>query len=142
MQLQTNPNGILFRQRFAAYMAMKYPISGRARVPDRFQHRWSAIQKKIYKIWLRRGTIPDMAAKMKLPEAEITDLLEDILAQLEEAGLLSTLEQGVRLEAFQQRERRTYEDGFGSPGLTDAGEQTEMADLLESISQPESLLIC
>ncbi|MBM3212961.1 hypothetical protein FJZ33_12120, partial [Candidatus Poribacteria bacterium] len=109
MHHQTNPNGILFRQRFAAYMAAKYPITGRARIPDRFQKRWTSIQKQIYKGWLRQYTVHEMAVKARLSEDEVIEIMEDIIEQLREAGLLASLQTGVNLETFQERERRTRE---------------------------------
>jgi hypothetical protein len=140
---QTNPYGLPFRQRFAAYMAKKYPITGRARIPDRFLHRWSSVQKRVYQEWLRQRTIPEIAVKVKLSEAETMAVLEELLAQLDEAGLLGTLEAGVRLEAFQQRERWTYEgahEGTQSrrqmePSIAD--EQFDSTDPLTNVPQAQ-----
>ena len=141
VQNQTNVNGLAFRQRFAAYMASKYPITGRARIPDRFQKRWSSEQKKIFRGWLRQRTPSEISAGVKLTEEEVTELLEDVLSQLEEAGLLKSLEQGVRLEAFQQRERRTYEGQYRRRELSVGDDTAYMTDGLDNVTgtHPEAM---
>jgi DNA-directed RNA polymerase specialized sigma24 family protein len=106
---QTRPNGLPFRRRFADYMAQIYPITGRARVPDRFQHRWSKTQKQVFQHWLRRRTVPEIAENIKQSEEETAAILDEILSQLSEAGVLGKYEEGARLEAFQEREHRGAE---------------------------------
>jgi len=146
---QTNPNGFPFRQRFAAYMAKKYPLTGRARIPDRFQHCWSKTQKRVYQEWLRQRTVSEIAVKVKLSEAEAQSVLLDILAQLTEAGLLGTLEEGVRIERFQQRERSIYEytqsrseprgknPANGQNSSSTTNKPFDSSNPLESVRQPQ-----
>jgi len=103
MRIQLYTKGDYFKYMFNAYLAKKYPITGKARVPDRFKNTWSKIQKNIYKAWLRGKSILEIADKSGLSEEYVQEIVDGLIEQLEEAGLFGGLMESLSFEEFDAR---------------------------------------
>ena len=143
MKFQLNTKGDYFKYMFNAYLAKKYPITGKARVPDRFKKIWSKTQKNIYKTWLRGKSIPEIADKSGLSEEYVQKIVDDLIHQLEEAGLLGGLMASLSFEEFDARrsltEKRTggYKDRIEDQPETNTSEE-ETDDALMTVPTKQS----
>jgi len=128
MNAQLNIKGDYFKYMFNAYLAKKYPITGKARVPDRFSKIWSKPQKNIYRAWLRGKSIPEIADRLRLPEQDVQKIVDDLINQLEEAGLLGGLMESLSFEQFDARRRLTDTHARNSESRVEGQPETSTQD--------------
>ncbi|MBC8236212.1 hypothetical protein H8E77_42235 [bacterium] len=131
MNAQLNIKGDYFKYMFNAYLAKKCPITGKVRRPDRFKGKWSKNQEKIYQNWLRGKNIPEMATRLKLPEAEVHEIFGDLINDLEEAGLLAKLIRQLEIERINARRwlTDTYVKKDEIEEQMEANPEDEVADI-------------
>jgi DNA-directed RNA polymerase specialized sigma24 family protein len=150
MESQLYLKGNNFRYMFIAYLVSLLPITAKIRIPSRFGNVWTTTEKIFYKeVIVRNRSIPEILPRLNsqlgkdkaLSEEEATMLIDQIVQQLADAGLLGPLLEQVELERFQNLWRTNVSEAIISESVDfESGGEISLDSDFETEEEPTIFL--
>jgi hypothetical protein len=151
MESQLYLIGNNFKYMFIGYLVSQLPITAKIRLPSQFKDVWKTTEKLLYKeVIVRKRSIPEILPKINqklkdseyLSEEEAAMLLDGIVQQLKDAGLLAKLLEQVELERFQNLWRNNVSEAVISESGTSESDGEFVLDSDSEVEEePGSFLV-